>query len=79
MNSSAICPISTNKIDEHIARLNATFIVLLLAAFIFSNNLLIAIFLFIDFTLKIFHYLTYRYIYIYIFISLEKYEYSVLY
>jgi len=52
MNSNAICPISTNKIDEHIARLNATFTVLLLAAFIFSSNLLIVIFLFIDFTLR---------------------------
>ena len=52
MNSNAICPISTNKIDEHIARLNATFTVLLLAAFIISSNLLIAIFLFIDFTLR---------------------------
>ena len=52
MNSNAICPISTNKIDEHIARLNATFTVLLITALILTNNILIATFLLIDFTLR---------------------------
>ena len=52
MNSSAICPISTNKIDEHIARLNATFTVLLITALILTNNILIATFLLVDFTLR---------------------------
>jgi len=52
MNSNAICPISTNKIDEHIARLNATFTVLLVTAFILTNNILIATFLLVDFTLR---------------------------
>lgn len=52
MNSNAICPISTNKIDEHIARLNATFTVLLITALILTNNILIATFLLVDFTLR---------------------------
>lgn len=52
MNSNAICPISTNKIDEHIARLNATFTVLLITALILTNNILFATFLLVDFTLR---------------------------
>ena len=52
MNSNAICPISTNKIDEHIARLNATFTVLLITTLILTNNILIATFLLVDFTLR---------------------------
>ena len=52
MNSNAICPISTNKIDEHIARLNATFTVLLITALILTNNILIATFLLVAFTLR---------------------------
>ena len=52
MKSNAICPISTSKIDEHIARFNAAFTVLLLAAFLISNNIFLVVFLFIDFTLR---------------------------
>jgi hypothetical protein len=52
MKSNAICPISTNKINENVARLNATFTVTLLAVFLFTSNIIPVVFLLVDFLLR---------------------------
>lgn len=52
MNANALCPISINKIDENVARLNGTFTVLLLAIFVFTQNILPIAFLLFDFLLR---------------------------
>ncbi|MDR3651616.1 MAG: DUF4395 domain-containing protein [Paludibacter sp.] len=52
MKSTAFCPISDRKIDEHVARLNGAFTLLFLAVFIFSGSILPIIFLFADFALR---------------------------
>ncbi len=52
MKTNAICPISNNKVDENIARLNGIFTVLLLAAFAITGNILPVLFLFIDFIIR---------------------------
>ncbi len=52
MNSNAICPISNQKIDENVARLNGAFVVLFLALFLVTQNILIVFALLIDFILR---------------------------
>lgn len=52
MKSTAICPISSKKIDENVARLNATFTVLLIAISVFTLSYIPLIVLLIDFSLR---------------------------
>lgn len=52
MKPNNFCPISNSKIDEHVARFNASFTVILLISFILTNNMLPILFLLIDFTLR---------------------------
>lgn len=52
MNSNAICPISSKKIDENVARINGALTLLLLAFFLFTENVIPVIFLLIDFILR---------------------------
>lgn len=52
MKTTAICPISSKKIDDHVARLNGAFTILFLGVFIFTGNILPIIFLLIDFSLR---------------------------
>jgi len=52
MNANALCPISINKIDENVARLNGTFTVVLLASFLITQNIITIVFLAVDFLLR---------------------------
>jgi hypothetical protein len=52
MNSYAFCPVSVNKIDEHVARFNATQVTVLIIAAILFQNLFISAFLLVDFILR---------------------------
>jgi hypothetical protein len=52
MKSNAICPISHKKIDEHVARINGAFTLILLAAFLLTGNILPILFLLVDFALR---------------------------
>jgi len=52
MKTYAICPISNQKINETVARLNGLFTVLLLIAFVITSNAFIVGFLLIDFLLR---------------------------
>jgi len=52
MKTTALCPISDKKIDDHVARFNGAFTVLFLTAFIITGNLLPILFLFVDFALR---------------------------
>lgn len=52
MNANALCPISINKIDENVARLNGTFTVILLGVFVITQNISPIVFLFFDFLLR---------------------------
>ena len=52
MKTTAICPITDKRINEHVARGNATLTVLLLTFFILTSNLLLIFFLLIDFVLR---------------------------
>lgn len=52
MKSNAICPISTKKIDDHVARINGVITLLLLLAFIVTKNIIPLLFLTIDFALR---------------------------
>ena len=52
MKTTAFCPISYRKIDEHVARLNGAFTVLFLAVFTVTGNIFPVIFLIIDFLLR---------------------------
>ncbi len=56
MKTTAICPISDRKVDEHVARLNGGFTVLFLLMFILSGSILPIFFLLIDFALRSGHY-----------------------
>jgi len=49
---SLVCPISTNYIDENVARLNASFTLLLVLIFLFTPLKWIILFLGIDFLLR---------------------------
>jgi hypothetical protein len=52
MKTYALCPISEKKVNERIARLNAAFTVLLIAGFLFTQNIFLVAFLAIDFFLR---------------------------
>jgi hypothetical protein len=52
MKTYALCPISEKKVNERVARVNATFTVLLVAGFLFTQNLFFVAFLAIDFYLR---------------------------
>jgi hypothetical protein len=52
MKTYALCPISEKKINERVARVNATFTVLLVAGFLFTQNIFFVAFLAIDFFLR---------------------------
>jgi hypothetical protein len=52
MKTTAFCPISYKKIDEHVARLNGAFTILFLALFIVTSNIFSIIFLLVDFALR---------------------------
>jgi len=52
MKTTAFCPISDKRIDEHVARLNGGFTVLLLTLFLVFGNLVPILFLFVDFALR---------------------------
>ena len=52
MKTTAFCPISNRKIDEHVARLNGAFTILFLSLFTITSNILPILFLLIDFTLR---------------------------
>ena len=52
MKSTAFCPISARRIDEHIARLNGAQTVLLLTVFLVSGSIISVVFLLIDFSLR---------------------------
>lgn len=52
MKSTAFCPISDRRIDEHVARLNGVFTVVLLSVFLASGSIIPIVFLLIDFGLR---------------------------
>ncbi|MEI8085940.1 MAG: DUF4395 domain-containing protein [Paludibacter sp.] len=52
MNTYAICPISNQKINETVARLNGFFTVVFLVSFVLTSNAFVIGFLFIDFLLR---------------------------
>jgi hypothetical protein len=52
MKTTAFCPISNKRIDEHVARLNGAFTLLFLAVFTVTGNILPVIFLLTDFALR---------------------------
>lgn len=54
MNTHLFCPISKEKINEHVARLNALFTFAGITSFIISGNIFIVTFLAIDFLLRAF-------------------------
>lgn len=52
MKTTAICPISDKRINENVARGNATLTVLFLTAFVITSKVLLIVFLLIDFLLR---------------------------
>ena len=52
MKIYALCPISEKKVNERVARVNATFTVLLITGFLFTQNIIFVAFLAIDFYLR---------------------------
>lgn len=52
MKSTAICPISNNRINEKVARGNAFLTVLVITAFLLTSNPILIILLLIDFMLR---------------------------
>jgi len=52
MRTTAICPVSDKRINENVARANATLTVLFLTAFALTSNVLLIVFLLIDFVLR---------------------------
>ncbi len=52
MKTYALCPISDKKINESVARLNATFTVVFLIFFLLTSNVYIVAFLLVDFFLR---------------------------
>ncbi len=52
MKTYAFCPVSEQKINERVARLNAIFTVLLLLTFAFSQHVILVVFLVIDFFIR---------------------------
>lgn len=52
MKTTALCPISDRKIDNHVARFNGAFTLLFLAAYFFTGSIFPVLFLLIDFSLR---------------------------
>jgi hypothetical protein len=52
MKTYALCPVSEKKVNERVARVNATFTVLLITGFLFTQNIIFVAFLAIDFFLR---------------------------
>lgn len=52
MNSNVFCPISINKIDDHVARLNGAFTVAVLLLALFLQSWIPVAFLLVDFFLR---------------------------
>lgn len=52
MKTTAFCPTSTKRIDEHVARLNGGLTILILTIFIVTGSILPVIFLLADFALR---------------------------
>jgi hypothetical protein len=52
MKTTAFCPISYKRIDEHVARLNGAFTLFLLVLFTVTSNILPLLFLLADFILR---------------------------
>ena len=52
MKTYALCPISDKKVNERVARLNATFTVLLVSGFLITQNPFFVAFLAVDFFLR---------------------------
>jgi hypothetical protein len=52
MKTYALCPISEKKVNERVARINASFTVLLVAGFLFTQNIFFIAFLALDFFLR---------------------------
>ena len=52
MKTTAFCPISTRKIDDHVARLNGGFTILILALFVYTGSILPILFLLADFVFR---------------------------
>jgi hypothetical protein len=52
MKYYALCPVSEKKINERVARLNATFTVLLISVFLITYNIYFVVFLAFDFYLR---------------------------
>ena len=52
MKTYTVCPISENKINERVARLNAIFTVILLLMFALTQNIFLVMFLSFDFLLR---------------------------
>jgi hypothetical protein len=59
MKSYTLCPVSDQKINERVARLNGFFTVMLITVFVFTRNILPVIFLAADFYLRSFDYSRY--------------------
>jgi hypothetical protein len=52
MKTTALCPISDKRIDDHVARFNGGFTVLFLTVFLVTGNILPIVLLTIDFALR---------------------------
>jgi hypothetical protein len=52
MVSNIMCPVSDKKVNERVARVNATFTVLILVIFIFTHNVFLLAFLAVDFFIR---------------------------
>jgi hypothetical protein len=52
LKTYAVCPVSDKKVDEHVARVNGIFTVLLLVIFILTQSIIPVIFLATDFFLR---------------------------
>ena len=52
MKTTAVCPVSDKRINEHIARTNALFAVVFILAYVFKSNELIILLLLVDFLLR---------------------------
>lgn len=51
-NYAAICPVSTERVNEKVARANALLSVLIILAFLITQNVFFALFLMVDFYLR---------------------------
>ena len=59
MKTFALCPVSDQKINERVARINGAFTVILLILSALTQSVIPVIFLAIDFLLRAFNYIRY--------------------